>query len=101
MVYKVSSIFQFGFDITKKADETNSDNSGEMGTRDSGQGGSDVDMNSLSELPVLDSPGVWAFLTLKAPIMTAAVFFHCFSEKVSLTRQRIHMKKSSLIFFER
>ena len=43
-------------------DETNSDNSGEMGTRDSGQGGSDVDLNSLSDLPVLDVHGVWFYL---------------------------------------
>ena len=55
-------LFQLGYDITRKADETNSDNSGEMGTRDSGQGGSDVDINSLSELPVLEIPGVWFFL---------------------------------------
>ena len=51
-------------------------------------------------------------LTLKAPITTAAdnihkyiVFFHCFSVKIRLNvssessaRQRIHLKKSSLIF---
>ena len=52
-------------------------------------------------------------LTLKAPIMTAAddihnYFFIVFSEKIRLdvssessARQRIHMKKSSLVFFER
>ena len=52
-------------------------------------------------------------LTLKAPITTTAddihkYFFIFFSEKIrrdvsseSSARQRIHMKKSSLIFFER
>ena len=54
--------FQFVYDVSKKMDETNSDNSGEMGTRDSGQGGSDVDLNSLSDLPVLDVHGVWFYL---------------------------------------
>ena len=65
-------LFQLGYDIGRKADETNSDNSGEMGTRDSGQGGSDVDLNSISELPVLDIPGVWFFLALSCLIS------HCF-----------------------
>ena len=59
LVHGLAMFFQFSYDISKKTDETNSDNSGEMGTRDSGQGGSDVDLNSLSELPVLDVPGVW------------------------------------------
>ena len=48
------------------------------------------------------------FLTLKAPVMTAAddihkYFFHCFSEKIRLdvssessARQRIHMKNQAL-----
>ena len=52
----------------------------------------------------------FAVLTLKAVITTAAndfykYFFHCFSEKIRLdvssessARQRIHMKKSGLIF---
>ena len=52
-------------------------------------------------------------LTLKAPITTAAVDSHkylfiVFSEKIRLgvpsessARQRVHMKKSSLIFFKR
>ena len=52
-------------------------------------------------------------LTFKAPITIAAddihkYFFNYFSEKIRLdvssessARQRIHMKKSSLIFFER
>ena len=59
LAYGLAIFLQFSYDISKKTDETNSDNSGEMGTRDSGQGGSDVDLNSLSELPVLDMPGVW------------------------------------------
>ena len=51
-------------------------------------------------------------LTLKAPVTTAAEdihkYFPLFSAKIRLdvssessARQRIHMKKSSLIFFER
>ena len=49
--------------------------------------------------------------TKQASITTAAddiIFFNCFSEKIRLdvssessARQRIQMKKSSLIFFER
>ncbi|XP_060575033.1 protocadherin beta-15-like [Ruditapes philippinarum] len=52
----IEQVKQFGYELQKKIDETNSDNSGEIGTRDSGQGGSDVDINSLTELPVLDIP---------------------------------------------
>ncbi|XP_045205261.2 protocadherin beta-14-like [Mercenaria mercenaria] len=53
----IEQVKQFGYELEKKVDETNSDNSGEIGTRDSGQGGSDVDINSLTELPVLDIAG--------------------------------------------
>ena len=69
-------LFQLGFDIARKADETNSDNSGEMGTRDSGQGGSDVDLNSISELPVLDIPGVWFCLSLSCLISYCITSLH-------------------------
>ncbi|WAQ98276.1 PC11X-like protein [Mya arenaria] len=52
----MEQVKQLDLELHKRLDETTSDNSGELGTRDSGQGGSDVDNISLNDLQHVDSP---------------------------------------------
>ena len=77
---------------------------------------SDLNKNAFEWIPLSEEmciSNLDLLLTLKAPITTAAddinkYFLYCFSDKIRLddssessAGQRIHMKKSSLIFLER
>ncbi|KAH3833363.1 protocadherin beta-15-like [Dreissena polymorpha] len=52
----MQEVKKLDLELHKKLDETTSDNSGELGTRDSGQGGSDLDNISIPEMTSPGSP---------------------------------------------